>query len=114
MKYSELLKLYKAGQLDKEQTEKVESDIERQQSISEYLFDEEQIFEFEEADIEDESTPQSVNNFVDTINKSIRRAFIKMGITSGAVIIAIVFKLLLLTMRKKRVTIPGEWHSHLL
>lgn len=90
MKYSELLKLYKTGQLDKEQIEKVENDIERQRSISEYLFDEEQIFEFEEADIEDESTPQSVNNFVDTINKSIRRAFIKMGITSGAVIIAIV------------------------
>ncbi len=90
MKYSELLKLYKAGQLDKEQTEKVESDIERQQSISEYLFDEEQIFEFEEADIEDESTPQSENNFVDTINKSIRRAFIKMGFVLGTVIIAIV------------------------
>ena len=34
MKYSELLKLYKAGQLDTEQTEKVESDIERHQSIS--------------------------------------------------------------------------------
>ena len=43
MKYSELLKLYKAGNLDKEQIAKVESDIERQQSISEYLFDEEQI-----------------------------------------------------------------------
>ena len=90
MKYSELLKLYKAGQLDKEQTEKVESDIERQQSISEYLFDEEQIFDFEEADIEDESTPQSENNFVDTINKSIRKAFIKMGVVSGTAIIAIV------------------------
>lgn len=90
MKYSELLKLYKAGQLDKEQTEKVESDIERQQSISEYLFDEEQIFDFEEADIEDESTPQRENNFVDTINKSIRKAFIKMGVVSGTAIIAIV------------------------
>ena len=90
MKYSELLKLYKAGQLDKEQTEKVESDIERQQSISEYLFDEEDILEFEETDVEDESTPQSENNFVDTINKSIRKAFIKMGVVSGTVIIAIV------------------------
>ncbi len=90
MKYSELLKLYKAGQLDKDQTEKVESDIERQQSISEFLFDEEQIFEFEETYVEDESTPQSENNFVDTINKSIRKAFIKMGVVSGTVIIAIV------------------------
>ena len=90
MKYSELLKLYKTGQLDKEQIEKVENDIERQRSISEYLFDEEQIFDFEEADIEDESTPQSENNFVDTINKSIRKAFIKMGVVSGTAIIAIV------------------------
>lgn len=90
MKYSELLKLYKEGQLDKEQTEKVESDIERQQSISEYLFDEEQIFEFEETDAEDGITPQSENNFIDTINKSIRKAFIKMGVVSGTVIIAIV------------------------
>ena len=54
------------------------------------MFDEEQIFDFEEADIEDESTPQSENNFVDTINKSIRKAFIKMGVVSGTVIIAIV------------------------
>lgn len=90
MKYSELLKLYKAGQLDKEQAEKVESDIDRQQSISEYLFDEEQIFEFEQADIYEENTPQEENSFVDTINKSIRRAFIKMGVVSGTVIIAIV------------------------
>ncbi len=90
MKYSELLKLYKAGQLDTEQTEKVESDIERQRSISEYLFDEEQIFEFEEAEIDDESTPQEENSFVDTVNKSIRRAFIKLGVVSGTVIIAIV------------------------
>lgn len=90
MKYSELLKLYKAGLLDTEQTEKVESDIERQQSISEYLFDEEQIFEFEQTNIDEEKTPQEENSFVDTINKSIRKAFIKMGMASGTVIIAIV------------------------
>lgn len=92
MKYSELLKLYKAGNLDKEQIAKVESDIERQQSISEYLFDEEQIFDFDEdgaLSVDDNATKNEVN-FVDMVNKSIRKAFIKMGVVSGTVIIAIV------------------------
>lgn len=92
MKYSELLKLYKEGNLDKEQIARVERDIERQQSISEYLFVEEQIFDFDEEgalSVDDNATKNEVN-FVDMVNKSIRKAFIKMGVVSGTIIIAIV------------------------
>ena len=43
MTYRELIKMYKEGSLNEEQTAKVEKDIERQEAISEYLFDEGEI-----------------------------------------------------------------------
>lgn len=39
MKYSELIELYKTGKLSEEEKKKVEYDIERQNAISEYLFE---------------------------------------------------------------------------
>ena len=40
MTYRELIDLYKNGKLNEEQKAKVEKDIERQEAISEYLFEE--------------------------------------------------------------------------
>ena len=43
MTYRELIQLYKTGKLNKEDKEKVAADIERQEAIGEYLFDESRI-----------------------------------------------------------------------
>lgn len=43
MTYRELLELYKAGELELEQRKKVEQDIERQEAISDYLYEQEDI-----------------------------------------------------------------------
>ena len=42
MKYNELLELYKQKALNEDQMKQVEADIERQEAISEYLFDREE------------------------------------------------------------------------
>ncbi len=106
MTYRELIHLYKTGKLDEEQKEKVAKDIERQEAISEYLFDEGEIpgfndFENENAkstygeegvtqdDILDEMTDEE-KQFSKLIKASIRKAFVKMGIIVGTVVIAVV------------------------
>ena len=43
MTYRELLKLYQEGKLDKAQTDEVEHAIEKQEAISEYLYEKEEI-----------------------------------------------------------------------
>ena len=54
MTYRELLELYKAGELELEQRKKVEKDIERQEAISDYLYEQEDIPELN--DIFEEKT----------------------------------------------------------
>ena len=51
MNYRELLQKYKAGELPEEQRKQVRQDIEKQDAISEYLFDNEEM-EFEEVQME--------------------------------------------------------------
>lgn len=60
MTYRELLKLYKAGELELEQRKKVEKDIERQEAISDYLYEQEDIPEF--SDIFGEKTDTKKNS----------------------------------------------------
>ena len=43
MTYRKLLELYKTGELELEQRKKVEKDIERQEAISDYLYEQEDI-----------------------------------------------------------------------
>ena len=43
MTYRELLELYKTGELELKQRKKVEKDIERQEAISDYLYEQEDI-----------------------------------------------------------------------
>lgn len=106
MTYRELIHLYKTGKLDEEQKEKVAKDIERQEAIGEYLFDEGEIPGFDTLEnmdsiriFKDDETDNNAGadevldeekQFVKMINASIRKAFIKMGVTVSAIVIAVV------------------------
>ena len=91
MTYRELLELYKTGELELEQRKKVEKDIERQEAISDYLYEQEDIPELN--DIFEEKAAAEKNNkrnddiedidtkFIEMVNRSIRRAFRRMGLT---------------------------------
>ena len=113
MTYREILKLYKQGKLEESKKKQVEADIEKQDAISEYLYEEGTVPELEDLDSEagvdmnnmsengirlhelqtekEDSDQEEFNNrFIKEINRSIRRAFVKMGVTVGAAILVIV------------------------
>lgn len=95
MTYRELLSLYKTGKLDDESRKEIEADIEKQDAISEYLFEDSEIpclgasgdtaGQPDRAGIaaEDEKLASMVRG-------SIRRAFLKMGVTVGAAVLVVV------------------------
>ena len=94
MKYRELINLYKSGEIDEENKKRVERDIERQEAISEYLFDSEEIPGIDDV-VEEESVITAIDDnedvkFTKLINRSIRRAFIKMGVCVAVITLAIV------------------------
>ncbi|MGN0551247.1 MAG: anti sigma factor C-terminal domain-containing protein [Acutalibacteraceae bacterium] len=94
MKYSELIELYKQNKLDEQKMKEVGAEIEKHEAISEFLF-EEDIPGFE-SDSEDivgataNSNLQTEAKFVKMINKSIRAAFIKLGVTVVCLVLALV------------------------
>lgn len=108
MKYHELIELYKKKELSEEEMHRVEKDIERQEAISEYLFDRDEAeneairglggddreMRGEEADSEKAADPDlripDSEEFTRRVNRSIRRAFIKMGTVVGAVVLVVV------------------------
>ena len=100
MKYRELLELYKKGQLDEKTKEMIENDIEKQDSISDYLFEnstipgQEKFMNMEEDNMVQsdysEKMKDEVDEFPKMIKHSIRRAFVKAGIITGGIILAIV------------------------
>ena len=95
MKYKELLELYREGKLSKEEAEKVSYDIERQDAISEYLFDSEyqdDIFSFDGTADSNELKAEENDreSFAKEIRKTIRKAFLKAGIIAVAVAVGIV------------------------
>ncbi len=107
MTYRELIQLYKTGKLEEVQRQQVEADIERQEAISEYLFDAEEIPELKDltvfgqmgempdegvAKIAKTSEETEEDRFVKMIRASIRKAFVKMGFCVGTVLLcAILF-----------------------
>lgn len=93
MTYRELLKLYKTGQLDEDTRRKVEEDVEKQEAISEYLFEEDEIPTLEEA-LPMDGEPEGEDRFTAQIQKTIRRTFIKLGVTVGAVVMVAVLAVL--------------------
>lgn len=93
MTYKELLNLYKSGELSEEQTQQIEMEIEKQEAISEYLFDNEHIPEFSEMDIHREKSDDKNltmdKNFAKQIKKAIRRAFIKAEVVVAAAVLVL-------------------------
>ena len=98
MTYRELIELYKNEKLEEKQREIVKNDIERHEAISEYLFDEGEIPRVEDLERDNELSDSSITDkqdeearsFKKMMKASIRKAFIKMGVIVGAVVLAIV------------------------
>lgn len=97
MTYYELIEKYKTEELDDIQKKKVEADIERQDAISEYLFDRDElpIFsdlkrgDFEDSGISEEMDGES-EKFTRMIQAAIRKTFIKVGVIVGTVVLLVV------------------------
>lgn len=135
MTYRKLLELYKNGVLEEKEMEQVRKDIEKQDAISEYLYNESSLLSWDEQPEEDSGTENSGDfitessegsselpperregkagnyhaardraasvpdlrpgqdsmeeKFVQMIRRSIRRAFIRMGIAVGAVLLVL-------------------------
>lgn len=91
MKYNELLELYKKGELDDSQKAKVSEDIEKHEAISNYLIENDDMFA---GDFEGTTTAEEENgasDFGNAIKSAVRKAFIKAGIITSCVVLAIVF-----------------------
>lgn len=92
MTYRELLELYKAGELELEQRKKIEKDIEKQEAISDYLYEQEDIPELTDILEEKEQGKDDIDSeFIKLVNRSIRQAFRRLGITVliGAVVLVL-------------------------
>ena len=99
MTYKELLRLYKEGKLDDQQRQQIEQDILRQDAISEYLYEEGNIPGMEDIiHQEDEESsfrpldPSEIHfqeKLTAQIKGTIRRAFIKLGVITGGMILVI-------------------------
>ncbi len=79
MTYRELLALYKKGELAEQEAANVRTDIERQEAIAEYLCDIEDAFDIDLVDLPEE-TQDAPYDFAKAINRSIKRAFRKLGV----------------------------------
>ncbi|MBQ8794853.1 MAG: anti sigma factor C-terminal domain-containing protein [Clostridia bacterium] len=94
MKYRELLDLYKKGELPEDEKTRVAEDIERQEAISEFLFENDDIPELIEASLEAEipndNSDFDEKKFQKMIKKSIHKAFLKLGVAVGVIVLALV------------------------
>lgn len=118
MTYRKLIELYRIGKLNEEQKKQIEADIERQEAISEYLFEYEKIPLLEDLeksadkidvnwgvgkkdkkvfyksetmqDTEKKEADAMEERFIKMIRGSIRKAFFKMGICVGAMLLLMI------------------------
>lgn len=107
MTYRELLEQYKKGELDKEEAIKLEADLEKHDAISTYLFEEDfkdDVEKFFENELPSNNTrnEQSDVNFMLQIKQTIRRSFLKLGIS--VFVITVVFMLFVLFALPKMVS----------
>lgn len=84
MKYRELLELYQNNELDEETRRNVAAEIEKQEAISEFIFDREEeslgAFSGLPKDQESAGVKEPDNEvFVKAIRSAVRKAFVKMG-----------------------------------
>ncbi len=102
MTYKELLEKYKEDLLDNETKDKVKADIEKHEAISDYLYEEEndsllnfmEVVDFDLEDSQKETNDQDLADdesevFVKKMKSLIRKTLIKVGVTTGAVVLAI-------------------------
>lgn len=91
MTYRKLLEKYKQNELDTKRAKEVEAEIEKHEAISEYLYDtkipglDEDILGNEESDALEKANQPNETDFIKLINQSIRKSFIKLGISVFAV-----------------------------
>lgn len=91
MTYRELLELYKSGKLDETRKKEIETEIEKQDAINEYLFEESKIPGLDDlGDTEPTAETEADEKLISYVQKSIRKAFIKAGTVMGAIVLAIV------------------------
>ncbi len=103
MTYREILRLYQTGKLNAQEAKEVAEAIEKQEAISEYLFDQGDIPGLDDLGPEagegesvrtsgegQSASPYSEEIFLKMIRKNIRRAFVKMGMAAAAVVLAAV------------------------
>lgn len=97
MTYRELLELYKKNELDEKKKTEVESDIEKQEAISDYLYDNAEIPYLEGDGLQNSFQPlvdskisKQEQEFMKMINHSIRKAFFKMGTFVGIILLIII------------------------
>lgn len=98
MTFREMIALYKAGTLHDEQKALLESEIEKHEAISDYLFDEADLSLTQDSDGENDREHSErlaeAAQFTDAINASIRRAFVRTGVIVGTIILAIVLSVI--------------------
>ena len=96
MTYRELLNLYKTGQLDENTQKQLEADIEKQEAIGEYLYENGDIPDLDDLGADFDIPPEAASEtrqeaeFTALIRSSIRRAFVKMGLCVGSVLLVII------------------------
>lgn len=91
MTYRELLERYQAGQLDEETRRRVESDIQRQEAIGDYLFETGgDLPDLPPAPEGEDAAGDSGDLFTRQIQRAVRRMLIRTGVTVGAVVLALV------------------------
>ena len=91
MTYKELLALYKEGRLKEDERIQVEADIEKHEAIGDYLMEQMDDYDFDSLNnINEEEKDETVeaDSFAKSVNSYIRKAFIKMGLIVGAVLLA--------------------------
>ena len=91
MTFRELLNLYRSGELSPEQTREVEEAIDREDALLEYLSERDALPELDEekAAPKDDSELRMEQKFQSELRRSIRRAFTRLGVCVGAVLLVI-------------------------
>lgn len=94
MNYREKIRLYQEGKLSEEEALEVKAWIEKQEAISDYLYDTSEIPELDAIDLtgyDKEHEKQEENaRFLALVQKSIRRTLLKMGTVVGIVVLILV------------------------
>lgn len=98
MTFREMIKQYQAGTLGDDQADMVKDEIEKHEAISDYLYESTQIPDLDGIDdgTDKNSAGDETAAFAKMVRKAIRRAFVKMGLVVGCVILAVTLSVIYL------------------